>query len=144
MKIDHPTQRFGFHPDRTLPKHGEVWVFGSNLAGRHGKGAAKVAYQRFGAKYGTGQGYMRTHIHGQHCYAVPTKDAHLKTLPLGDIVKGVAALRTFAIDNPTLQFWMTRIGCELAAYQNEQIATLFLDFPPNMNFAEEWKPWLQL
>ena len=45
-----------FHEDGTLPQNGEIFVFGSNLAGRHGKGAAQIAYQKFGAKMGKGSG----------------------------------------------------------------------------------------
>ena len=57
----------------------KIFVFGSNLAGRHGKGAALFARQHRGAVYGQGQGL-------QGCsYAIPTKDARLNTLPLHEI-----------------------------------------------------------
>lgn len=56
-----------------------VFVFGSNLAGRHGKGAALEAAQHWGAQYGVGEG--RT----GNAYALPTKDANLRTLPLLEI-----------------------------------------------------------
>ncbi len=68
-----------FHENDTLPTSGEIFVFGSNLAGRHGRGAALVAAKRFGAAYGVGSG-----ITGQ-CYAIPTKDEDLHTLSLETI-----------------------------------------------------------
>lgn len=57
-----------FHKDGTQPKNGEIFVFGSNLAGRHGKGAALVAMKKYGAISGKGYG-----IQGQS-FGIPTKD----------------------------------------------------------------------
>lgn len=48
--------RSSFHENGILPTSGEIFVFGSNLAGRHGKGAALIAAKRFGAEYGVGDG----------------------------------------------------------------------------------------
>lgn len=62
-----------YTPDRISSlKPGEVFVFGSNLAGHHGGGAARLAYERFGAKWGTGVGMT-----GQ-CYAIPTMQEEQK------------------------------------------------------------------
>ena len=99
----------------------EVFVFGSNLAGIHGAGAAKDACIRFGARWGVGVG-----LSGQS-YAIPTKNANLETLPLGDIAVFVEEFLGFASRNSKLTFLVTPIGCGLAGYEPKDIAPLFLD-----------------
>ena len=133
---------FRFHPDNTLPKNGEVFVFGSNLAGRHGKGAALIARQRFGARYGVGEGFMEASS-GASCYAVPTKDHHIRSMPLEQIIPYINELKSLAcgaIKDKT--FFITRVGCGLAGNRDEDVAPLFADFPPNCIFPDEWKPFL--
>lgn len=73
-----------FHADNTIPKGDWIWVFGSNLKGRHGAGAAKIARVNFRAEYGVGQG--RT----GHAYAIPTKGERLEVLPLESIKASAA------------------------------------------------------
>lgn len=102
-----------------------IFVFGSNLAGRHGKGAALHARLNFGAQYGVGLG--RTGM----AYAIPTKDHRLKTLPLSAIKSYVDDFIRYAKENPELIFQVTRIGCGLAGYSDYQIAPMFLDAPGN-------------
>ena len=102
-----------------------VFVFGSNLAGRHGKGAALHARQHCGAVYGQGIG-----LQGRS-YAIPTKDERLKTLPLPVIQQYIEQFKTFAAQNPELTFEVTPIGCGLAGYKPEQIAPMFKDAPGN-------------
>lgn len=97
----------------------EIFVFGSNLAGRHGKGAALFARQKHGAIYGQGVGLQGS------SYGIPTKDASIKTLPLSDINKYVKDFIAFADKNNNLQFMVTPIGCGLAGYTPEQIAPMF-------------------
>lgn len=96
----------------------EVFVFGSNIAGRHGKGAALQA-MCFGAKRGIGVGHV-----GQ-TYAIPTKDETLKVLPIRDIKTYVKEFIIYAKANPNIHFLVTKIGCGLAGYGVEQIAQLF-------------------
>lgn len=96
----------------------EIFVFGSNLAGRHEKGAAKTAI-KFGAKYGQGIG-----LSGQ-TYAIPTKDENIKTLPISKIEQYINDFIKFATENPDYCFLVTEIGCGLAGYKVEQIAPLF-------------------
>ena len=103
----------------------EIFVFGSNLAGRHGKGAALLARQKFGAVYGHGIGPQG------RCYAIPTKDRHLKTLPLASIQKHVEEFLRRAKSTPELLFWVTEIGCGLAGYSAKEIAPMFRDAPNN-------------
>jgi hypothetical protein len=97
----------------------QVFVFGSNTAGRHGKGAAWTAYKKFGAVYGRGEGQQGS------CYAIPTKDADLQTLPEFSIKRSIHRFRSYAHIHNDKQFLVTRIGCGLAQYTNYDIAPLF-------------------
>ncbi len=99
----------------------EIFVFGSNLAGRHGKGAALQALQ-FGAKHKCGFGIM-----GQ-TFALPTKDLDLKTMPLHRIAIYVDELLVCVRLMPESVFLITKVGCGLAGYTPEQIAPLFREF----------------
>ena len=103
----------------TSLKKNEVFVFGSNLAGRHGAGAALFAAKNFGAKYGVGEG-----ITGQ-CYAIPTKDYNIQTLPLDHIDSYILTFLIRALKNPSLTFLVTEIGCGLAGYKTSEIKSLF-------------------
>ena len=105
-----------------------VFVFGSNLAGRHGKGAALYARQHYGAVYGNGVG-MQGGVGAQgSSYAIPTKDHNLKTLPLREIEVHVHNFLNFAIEHSHFTFHVTPIGCGLAGYKPEQILPLFLSW----------------
>lgn len=115
-------------------KENEIFVFGSNLAGKHGVGAAKTAL-KFGAKFGVGEG-----IQG-NTYALPTKDEHIKTLPLNEIQKHIDNFIQSAIDNPDKKFLVTRIGCGWAGYSNEEIAPMFTGSPDNVQFSTQWASW---
>jgi hypothetical protein len=97
----------------------DIFVFGSNLAGRHGKGAALFAKNHRGAIYGKGIG-----LQGES-YAIPTKDAKLKTLTLIDIQKYIIDFIEFARENQNMNFKVTPIGCGLAGYKPCDIAPLF-------------------
>lgn len=110
-----------------------VFVFGSNLAGRHGKGAALWARQHRGACYGFGEGH-----HG-NSYAIPTKDAKLNTLHIDEVRRYVARFIAYARQNPHLTFQLTPIGCGLAGFKPEQIAPMFADAPSNVIMPEEFK-----
>lgn len=110
-----------------------IFVFGSNLAGRHGKGAALTARREWGALYGEGEG--RT----GRAYAIPTKDAQLRTLPLWDISVSVARFIEYARAHPELDFLVTRIGCGLAGYADAQVAPFFAGAPANCQLPEEWR-----
>ena len=99
-------------------KPNEIFVFGSNEAGIHGGGAAKTAQEKFGAIYGVPFGLM-----GQS-FAIPTKDTHIETLPLSDILNYLVSFIKFAIDNPQLKFYLTKIGCGLAGYTTNDIKSI--------------------
>jgi hypothetical protein len=105
-----------------------IFVFGSNLAGRHGKGAALEARRKYGAEYGVGVG--RT----GDAYAIPTKDFNLKTLPLEIISLFVDDFIQYTLDHAHLEFYVTRIGCGLAGYTEAQIRPMFDGAPSNCHF----------
>lgn len=134
-----------FHPDGTLPQNGEVFVFGSNLAGRHGKGSALIARKSYGARYGIGRGRM-----GQS-FAIPTKDGRPGTPPLTstratlrleDIAQSVKDFIGYASEHPEENFFVVRLGCSLAAHTDADIAPLFAAAPDNCSFPNVWMPWL--
>ena len=100
-------------------KPNQVFVFGSNLAGIHGAGAALQAIQ-FGAVRGVGVGLC-----GQ-TYAIPTKDKYINTLPLSGIRKYVDEFIRCALHSE-LEFLVTPIGCGLAGYEPKDIAPMFKD-----------------
>jgi hypothetical protein len=113
-----------------------IFVFGSNLAGRHGKGAALFARANHGAVYGQGVG--RT----GNSYAIPTKDAKLQTLPLPTIRSYILDFLDYAKAHPELTFNVTRVGCGLAGYTDQDIAPLFAGHPANCNMPPEWEQLL--
>ena len=92
----------------------EVFVFGSNLGGFHAGGAARAALNRFGAVWGQGVG-----LQGQS-YAIPTMQGGVET-----IKPYVDEFIRFAQSRPDLYFYVTRIGCGIAGFTDEEIAPLF-------------------
>ena len=104
-----------YTPERiTELKPNEIFVFGSNLAGSHGGGAARLAYNRFGAIWGQGVG-----LQGQS-YAIPTMQGGVET-----IKPYVDEFVAFAKQHPEYKFLVTRIGCGIAAFTPNEIAPLF-------------------
>ena len=92
----------------------EIFVFGSNLSGMHGGGAARLAYQKFGAIWGQGVG-----LQGQS-YGIPTMQGGADT-----IKPYVDEFIEFAKTHPQLNFLVTEIGCGIAGFSVEEIAPLF-------------------
>lgn len=124
-----------FHRDHTRPSKGQVFVFGSNEAGIHGAGAAALALE-YGAEWGKGVG------HYGETYAIPTKDRDVKTLVLSKIRPYIADFVTYTKQHPELQFFVTRVGCGLAGYEDRQIAPLFKG-AVNCDFPESWEPYVK-
>ena len=124
-----------FHLDMTLPLNGEIFVFGSNEAGYHGGGAARIAYKIYGAKCGMGTGLV-----GQ-TYAIPTKDSAINSLPLDVIKLNINKFIKFTLNNPDLSFFVTGVGTGLAGYSAEEIAPLFTG-AINCSFPNNWKGYL--
>lgn len=105
---------------------GEIFVFGSNAAGAHGAGAARLAHERFGAVWGQGHG-----LAGQ-TYAIDTMSG------LAEIERQVPEFLAFARDRPELTFLVTPIGCGIAGFTPAQIAPLFRDAPGNVRLPVEF------
>ena len=101
-----------------------VFVFGSNEAGRHGLGAAKLAREKYGAVYGVGVGFRG------NSYAIPTKDGQLKILPLNTVKKYVEDFIRFACQHPELIFNVTEIGCGLARPKHQTREQRVADIAP--------------
>jgi hypothetical protein len=110
-----------------------IFVFGSNLAGRHGAGAAQFAHKYHGAIMGKGIG-----LQGDS-YGIPTKDEKIKTLPLKRIAYYIEQFLQFAAQHPEMQFNVTRVGCGLAGYTDEDIAPLFKYPSKNCIMPKEWE-----
>lgn len=123
----------------------EIFVFGSNLAGRHGAGSALLAAQSFGAEYGVGNGPTG------RAYAIPTKDGRTiknlrdsrNTLSLETIKDHVGAFLRYATQNRHLIFRVARIGCGLAGYHDNQIAPMFRGAPSNVILPYGWRKLCQ-
>lgn len=137
-----------YHRDGTLPTDRSIFVFGSNLAGRHGLGAANVALNGFGAIFGVGVGPQ-----GQS-YAIPTKNETLQPLSLWVVRLYVLQFVRYAEHfqslnehfkgyGPQTTFFVTGIGCGLAGYRPEDIAPMFKGAPINCSFPDVWKPYLE-
>ena len=112
---------------------GEIFIFGANLQGFHGAGAARKALE-FGAVMGKGVGFKgRT-------YAIPTKDENIRTMPIEAIEPYVKQFIDYASKNQHLTFLVSKIGCGLANYSSEDIAPLFEDalLYPNIVLPEEF------
>ena len=115
MRTYKDIERPDFTPEFiTQLKADEVFVFGSNLAGMHGGGAAYVAFKKFGAIMGCGVGLQ------EQSHAIPTMQGGVET-----IKPYVDEFITFAADHPELFFYVTRIGCGIAGFRDKEIAPLF-------------------
>lgn len=106
-----------YTPERIMElKPNEIFVFGSNLAGSHGGGAARLAYDRFGAIWGQGVG-----LQGQS-YGIPTMHGGVDAIkPYVDV------FIEFAKQHPKYNFLVTKIGCGIAGFKIEEMAPLFQD-----------------
>ena len=108
-------ERPAYTPDNISElKEDEVFVFGSNLEGMHGGGAAFAAWKKFGAVMGCGVG-----LRGQS-YAIPTMQGGVET-----IEPYVSSFIAFAKEHSELFFYVTRIGCGIAGFRDKEIAPLF-------------------
>ena len=115
MRVYNDIPRPEFTPERiTELKADEVFVFGSNLAGMHGGGAAYVAFRQFGAVMGCGVG------HRGQSYAIPTMQGGVET-----IKPYVDEFIRYALAHPELFFYVTRIGCGIAGFRDREIEPLF-------------------
>lgn len=118
---------------QTAAKRKVIFVFGSNLAGVHGAGAAAYAARHYGAKRGVGEGMTGD------SYALPTKDGNIMTRSRLAIRDSIKRFLTEARNHPEFLYKVTRVGCGLAGFTNAQIAPFFAGAPSNCGFDPEWK-----
>jgi hypothetical protein len=134
--VRHLSMQPRYHLDGSHPLNGEIFVFGSNLAGIHGAGAAKIAYEKYGAQRGIGSGFV-----SDKCYGIPTKDHRIVTLSLAVVQQFVDRFVDTTKIYPEQRWFVTRVGCGLAGYTDEQIAPMFKG-AINCSFAEEWRKYI--
>jgi len=122
--------------DGVVTKSNRIFVFGSNLAGRHGAGSALEAVKSHGARYGQGTG-----IQGRS-YAIPTKDVRLRQMPLDQIKSHVDwFLHLARTAYPFYEFDVVAIGCGLAGYKPEQIGPMFKGASNNVHLPPEFEQY---
>ncbi|MEO6471216.1 MAG: hypothetical protein ABIR57_05075 [Aeromicrobium sp.] len=109
----------------SLPPTG-IFVFGSNREGQHGGGAAYTALVRFGAIMGVGEG-----LQGQS-YGLPTMEG-IESFRLA-----ASRFIAFARERPDLEFWLTKVGCGIAGYSEEDVRAMFADTPGNVIKPPGW------
>lgn len=122
--------------DLIPPGPEDIFVFGSNLSGIHGAGAAAYAANYRGALWGVGEG-----LQGRS-YALPTKGLNISFMPLQTVRHHVLRFIEFAESHPELSFQVTCVGCGLAGFKNEAIAPMFKRAPMNCRFDTQWRVWL--
>lgn len=112
----------------------EIFVFGSNTEGRHGKGAALIARQKYGAIYGQSKGLQG------NSYAIITKDLSkgYKSVSLEFIKEQIEEFKQFAGDNRQYKFIVSPIGCGLAGFKPEEIAPMFDHISSNVILPKEF------
>lgn len=114
-----------FGPDKKyLHDPNSIFVFGSNLAGAHGGGAAATALKKYGAIPGQGFG-----LQGES-YAIPTKDHKIATLRFTEVAYWIEQFHKWAMFNEYIynEIFVTKIGCGLAGFTEQQIAPLFKQY----------------
>ena len=131
------TTKYKYHRDGAPCPGDQILVFGSNLLGMHGGGAARYAHDQRGAVWGVGEGPT-----GQ-CYALPTKHDFTRSLHILEVADKVNGFLLYAEANPDTVFFVTRIGCGLAGFTDDDIGPLFADAPTNCDFAVEWAQYLE-
>lgn len=135
----------GFYEGMITPDENTIFVFGSNPEGRHGAGAAKTAREKFGAKYGQGEGLQG------NAYALPTKDLRitenrgLRSISPEQITENIRKMYEVAKQNPTKQFKVAYTNglneTTLNGYTGAEMMKMFKDagpIPPNVVFSKNW------
>jgi len=116
--------KYKFTPDniQTLEPN-QIFVFGSNAEGRHGKGAALIAKQRFGAIQFQAEG-----LQGQSYAIITKKNWRIeKSSTLKEIENGIRKMMEFAKSNNHLEFIVVKLGCSLAGYNEKEIKNIFVN-----------------
>lgn len=114
-----------------------IFVFGSNMAGTHAGGAAKIALQHFGATKGVGRGWA-----GQS-FAIPTMNEHLQQMPLSQIQYYIDDFKIYVKNHPKMKFFITAVGCGVAGYKVEEIAPMFKGIGRQVIFPSSFRPFVE-
>tara|TARA_R110000751_G_scaffold307812_1_gene431811 strand:+ start:5912 stop:6268 length:357 start_codon:yes stop_codon:yes gene_type:complete len=112
----------------------EIFVFGSNRAGRHGRGAALFAAQRYGAQRGVGEGLTGD------AYALPTKGERLELLPFSEIDAAICRFLKIARETPDARFLLTPVGTGLAGHKKADVWGVLKreGLPANVVLTSSW------
>lgn len=110
----------------------QIFVFGSNLAGKHAGGAAKQAHEQFGAKMGVGEG-----LTGQS-YAFPTLDEDFQKVSNTILKSARLNLYRAARFHSDKEFLLTKVGCGIAGFSEDKMRKLFVNAPANIIKPEGW------
>lgn len=102
----------------TKLKDNQIFVFGSNARGFHAGGAARQAVESFGAIMGQAEGLQR------QSYGIVTLDGYMRKVPLSYIEEQLERLNDFARENPDKELLVTAIGCGIAGFKVEDIASI--------------------
>ena len=114
-----------------------IFTFASNEGGLHGAGAAKTAYEKYGARWGKSYG------HYGDSFAIPTKNELVETIADVTRIYGyINGFIAYAKGHRKMIFQVTRIGCGLAGFTDAQIAPMFIGSPKNCHFDEKWRQYL--
>lgn len=111
----------------------EVFVFGSNRNGNHFGGAARIAYEKFGAEWGVGEG------HTGQSYALPTLDENMERVTEDELEDSFAKLINYADDNRQLIFLVTKVGCGIAGWDIESVKRCFWKAVSDTSPSPEWR-----
>lgn len=111
----------------------EVFVFGSNRNGNHYGGAARIAYERFGAEWGVGEG------HTGQSYALPTLDENMEKVTEDELIDSFAKMIGYADDNRQLTFLVTKVGCGIAGWGIEDVKRCFWKGAAAVSPDPEWR-----
>lgn len=112
----------------------QIFVFGSNLAGIHGAGAALYAYENCGAEWGVGEGPTG------NAYALPTKDENIRSRPWSSIAKSLEIFSEYARDHPAYLFLLTPVGTGLAGFDRRLLWSTLksIGLPDNVVLTASW------
>lgn len=111
----------------------EVFVFGSNRNGNHYGGAARIAYERFGAEWGVGEG------HTGQSYALPTLDENMEKVTEDELIDSFAKMIGYADDNRQLIFLVTKVGCGIAGWDIDDVRRCFWKGVAAVSPDPEWR-----
>ena len=112
----------------------DIFVFGSNKAGRHGRGAAKFAMEQYNAEYGVGEGLTG------YSYAIPTKGHNLEAMPFSEIDAAICRFIQHAKNAPQDSYELTPIGTGLAGHSKRDVWAVLKreGLPRNVFLSSTW------